>query len=136
MKIYFAGSIRGGRDDAELYNSIINELQKYGEVLTEHVGSKTLSPQGESEKKEDFIYRRDIEWLEQSDVVLAEVTQPSLGVGYELAYAENKKIKVICLFRKNNERLLSAMIKGNKYFDIYEYENLKDVKSILSKVFN
>ena len=46
MKIYFAGSIRGGRDDKELYLEIINLLGKYGKVLTEHIGDKTLSAMG------------------------------------------------------------------------------------------
>lgn len=132
MKIYFAGSIRGGREDAEIYLQIITELQKYGHVLTEHIGSSTLFAQGETERKEDYIYRRDIEWLEQSNVVVAEVTKPSLGVGYELAYAEKKGIRVICLFRKSSERSLSAMIRGNKYFEIFEYETFTDVQNILS----
>lgn len=43
MQIYFAGSIRGGRDDADLYHRIIEQLQAYGTVLTEHVGAKDLS---------------------------------------------------------------------------------------------
>ncbi len=43
MKIYFAGSIRGGRDDAEIYSGIIELLKRYGDVLTEHVGDRTLS---------------------------------------------------------------------------------------------
>ena len=47
MKIYFAGSIRGGRDDQELYSAMIEELQTYGEVLTEHIGSSDLGNQGE-----------------------------------------------------------------------------------------
>ena len=67
MKIYFAGSIRGGREDAKLYGEIIKELQLYGEVLTEHIGSAVLTPQGETEKQENFIYRRDTAWLDQAD---------------------------------------------------------------------
>ena len=43
MKIYFSGSIRGGRQDAELYNQLIEEIKKYGDVLTEHVGSSEIS---------------------------------------------------------------------------------------------
>lgn len=45
MKIYFAGSIRGGRDDASIYARLIEELKTHGEVLTEHVGfeSQNLS---------------------------------------------------------------------------------------------
>lgn len=44
MKIYFAGSIRGGRKDAGLYKKIIDYLGKYGEVLTEHIGNKKILP--------------------------------------------------------------------------------------------
>ena len=43
MKIYFAGSIRGGRGDAEIYAQIIEFLQGYGEVLTEHIGDTSLT---------------------------------------------------------------------------------------------
>ena len=42
MKIYFAGSIRGGRDEEENYLKIIKHLAKYGDVLTEHVGLKDI----------------------------------------------------------------------------------------------
>ena len=48
MKIYFAGSIRGGRDDADRYYDIINHLKKYGDVLTEHVGNDALTCSGEN----------------------------------------------------------------------------------------
>lgn len=135
MKIYFAGSIRGGRQDADLYRSIISELQQYGKVLTEHVGSKTITPQGEEDKTEEYIYRRDIEWLTSADIVVAEVTQPSLGVGYELAFAEKKGIRVVCLFRNTGENRLSAMLRGNNYFEIFEYDSLSSAKSILKKIF-
>lgn len=37
-RIYFCGSIRGGRDDVHIYKDIISQLGAYGEVLTEHVG--------------------------------------------------------------------------------------------------
>ncbi len=135
MKIYFAGSIRGGRQDADLYRSIISELQQYGEVLTEHVGSKTITPQGEEEKSEDYIYRRYIEWLTSADIVIAEVTQPSLGVGYELAFAERKNIRVVCLFRTTSGNHLSAMIRGDEYFEVFDYTDLDSAKDILGKIF-
>uniref|UniRef100_A0A3B5LBF6 2'-deoxynucleoside 5'-phosphate N-hydrolase 1 n=1 Tax=Xiphophorus couchianus TaxID=32473 RepID=A0A3B5LBF6_9TELE len=59
------------------------------------------------------IHDRDLAWLQQSDVVVAEVTQPSLGVGYELGRAvDMKEKKVLCLFRPSSGRALSAMIRG------------------------
>ena len=47
MKIYFAGAIRGGRNDASRYFQIIKYIGYYGEVLTEHVGSPELRGIGE-----------------------------------------------------------------------------------------
>jgi hypothetical protein len=49
LKIYFAGSIRGGRNDAELYHKIVRHLQEnYGHVLTEHVGSLDVKDAGDN----------------------------------------------------------------------------------------
>mgnify|MGYP006130978695 FL=1 len=42
MRIYFAGSIRGGRDEEANYLKIITYLTNFGQVLTEHVGSKNI----------------------------------------------------------------------------------------------
>lgn len=46
MKIYFCGSIRGGRDDVHLYQKIVRKLQSYGTVLTEHVANSDLNDAG------------------------------------------------------------------------------------------
>ncbi len=59
MKIYFAGSIRGGRTDAELYHRLITYIQKNHIVLTEHVGDLNLQ---ESTTDKD-IYSQDTAWL-------------------------------------------------------------------------
>lgn len=42
-KVYFAGSIRGGRADADLYRQMIEYIQQGDIVLTEHVGNLSLS---------------------------------------------------------------------------------------------
>jgi len=135
MKIYFAGSIRGGRDDKEIYLQIINHLGKYGKVLTEHVGDKNLSILGEDGKTEDYIFNRDMAWVKESDVIVAEVTQPSLGVGYELGMGESLGKKVYCLYRPQEGKKLSAMIGGNKYFIITEYKTLEDAKKLIDGFF-
>ncbi|MEK7664300.1 MAG: nucleoside 2-deoxyribosyltransferase [Patescibacteria group bacterium] len=133
MKIYFAGSIRGGRDDKELYLQIINRLRKYGEVLTEHVGNATLSHLGEDHTNE-YIYNRDMDWLNNSDIVIAEVTTPSLGVGYELGKSENQK-PILCLYREQEGKSLSSMISGNKNMQVEKYKNLSDIEEIFEQFF-
>lgn len=132
MKIYFAGSITGGRQDQSIYAEIIKLLSNYGEVLTEHFGESGISDGGE-DLDVGFIFSRDVSWLEQSDVVVAEVTVISLGVGYELGIAEKLGKKVICLYRPNKDKRLSAMILGNNHFFIQPYETQEEVKSILDK---
>ncbi len=128
MKIYFAGSIRGGRGDAKLYETIIIYLGTIGQVLTEHVGDKHLSSMGEAGRLDTTIYNRDIEWLRKADMIIAEVTTPSLGVGYELAFAEKLNKPILCLYQKNNKNSLSAMISGNKKLICKTYKNFSDAK--------
>jgi nucleoside 2-deoxyribosyltransferase len=133
MKIYFAGSIRGGRDDAALYQRIIARLTDYGEVLTEHVGSEGLTLTGERELSDEAIYRRDIAWLMEADVVVAEVSMPSHGVGYEIASAEAVGKPVLCLYRQSAERRLSAMLSGNSALQCVSYETDEDLWPILDE---
>jgi hypothetical protein len=135
MKIYFAGSIRGGRDDKELYLKIITLLGKYGKVLTEHIGLQTLSDLGETDQKDEYIYTRDMAWLKESDALVAEVSTPSLGVGYEIASAEILKKKILCLYREGAPRKISGMINGNKNLVFKTYKRIEDVEKILKEFF-
>lgn len=132
MKIYFAASISGGRDDQGLYRQLIDFMKSLGhQVLTEHIGNPNLSKNGEHELSATEIRGRDINWLEKSDIVVAETTQPSLGVGYELAYAE-KINKPVLILHRNHERHLSAMISGTHHFDnINHYADFQEAQQIL-----
>lgn len=134
MKIYFAGSIRGGRQDKELYLEIINLLKNYGEVLTEHIGHQHLTDQGEVGITDEEIYERDMAWLKSSDIIVAEVTTVSLGVGYEVAYAETLGKKVICLYREQEGKRLSGMLSGNKNIIIQTYKGIEELPEIFNKL--
>lgn len=131
-KIYFAGSIRGGRIDAELYARLIRYMQKSAIVLTEHIGSPHLNLM-EQGKRDMDIYDQDTAWLRESDVVIAECTCPSLGVGYELAFAE-KLGKPCHIFYDRAKTQLSAMLTGNPYFTIHPYENEKEIYNTLDTI--
>mgnify|MGYP003828413371 CR=1 FL=1 len=135
MKIYFAGSIRGGRGDKELYYEFINHLAKYGQVLTEHIGDKNLTECGESVLSDENIYNRDMSWIEESDAVIAEVSTPSIGVGYEIGIAEGLNKNTLCLFRNQQDKKLSAMISGNRKIKIATYENVEDAISKIDNFF-
>ena len=125
MKLYFAGSIRGGRQDVSMYYALIAHLQTHAEVLTEHIGNKALSDGGEHDLSDDQIHARDMAWLEDCDAVVAEVTTPSLGVGYELGVAEKLGKPILCLFDEGNPDFrLSAMLSGNPAVTVARYQTL------------
>lgn len=134
-KIYFAGSIRGGRDDKELYFQLIQHLSKYGDVLTEHVGDGDLTDWGEDGPTDEWIFNRDVSWIEASDVVIAEVSTPSLGVGYEIARAETMNKKILCLYRNQANKRLSAMINGCQKVEIETYDTYDDAVSCIDDFF-
>jgi len=135
MKIYFAGSIRGGRDDSEAYLQLIQYLAKYGQVLTEHIGDKNLGIKGEDKNSDDWIYERDMAWVREADVIIAEVSTPSLGVGYELGKAEDMGKKILCLYRPQPEKRLSAMLAGNSSLKIVKYETLEEAMVVIDEFF-
>ena len=127
MKIYFAGAIRGGRQDASTYHAMIAHLQTHAEVLTEHVGNKALSDGGELDLSDKEIHARDLAWLKECDAVVAEVTTPSLGVGYELGVAEKLGKLILCLFDADNPDFrLSAMLSGNPKVTVARYLELDE----------
>ncbi len=136
MKIYFAGSIRGGRDDKDIYRQMIEILSKYGTVLTEHIGSSDLDLSGEKNKTDEFIYNRDMDWVKESDVIIAEVSMPSLGVGYELGSGEAMGKNILCLYREQEGKKLSAMISGNDKMKVEKYQTIEDFENIIKKFFN
>jgi len=134
VRIYFAGSIRGGRDDWALYRDIIRVLGEYGTVLTEHIGNSELEITGEDLADRE-IYDRDLSWLKSSDYLVAEVTTPSLGVGFEIGKATEWGKPVLCLFRGDGRRL-SAMIAGSPGVQVSTYLDLRDLSEIVEAFFN
>ena len=131
MRIYFAGSIRGGRDDADIYLKLVDELHKYGEVLTEHVATI-----GEEDMSDSEIFVRDLAWLTDCDAVVAEVTIPSLGVGFEVGVAQSLGIPVLCLYRPGPQRRLSAMLSGNPGIRVAEYYSVGEAAELLGEWFS
>ena len=135
MNIYFAGSIRGGRDNQGMYFEIISILKQYGNVCTEHIGSAELSPLGEQELEDTYIYERDMYWLRQADILVADVSIPSTGVGYEIGFAENLGKKILCLYREGSPQKISGMINGNTNLTIRVYKDKEGLEQILEGFF-
>ena len=124
MNIYFAGSIRGGKPNREWFQQLIKHIQHYGRVMTEH--SFDYSYKEEIAQDDTQIYKTDINWLKESHALIAEITAPSLGVGYEIAKAETWRKPILLLYRYTPNKKPSAMLNGNKNLLVKTYYKEKE----------
>jgi nucleoside 2-deoxyribosyltransferase len=112
MNIYFACSITGGREFEADYQEIVAALIADGhEIPTSHLAQSDVM-ENERELNPQDVYERDVNWIKNCDALIAEVSAPSHGVGYEIGFALNIGKPVLCLYQK--ERKVSKMITGNK----------------------
>ena len=119
LKVYFACSIRGGGDTSS-YEAIVDAIKhSNAECLSEVFVGDAINTQG-SPMPDTDIYKRDTSWIQECDLVIAEVTNPSLGVGYEIAYAEQLNKPILALYKLGTN--LSAMISGNPQITTKDYD--------------
>lgn len=129
MNIYFACSITGGREFEADYQEIVAALTADGhEIPTSHLAQSDVM---ENERKltPQAVYERDVNWIKNCDVLIAEVSVPSHGVGYEIGFALSIGKPVLVLYQKN--RRVSKMITGNSdpNLSIQVYADIKEAIS-------
>lgn len=135
MNIFFTASVRGGRSQQPQYEHVVKVLERYGAVFSEHVSDSTLSQYGETDLQSADILAREKGALAKCDIVVAEVTTPSLGVGYLIAYATSLGKRAIALYCGEDTLKLSAIIKGDSHVETHAYKTGADVEKILETVF-
>ena len=127
MKIYFAGAIRGGREDAQLYNDIISYLSETGQVLPEHVGNIDLSWKGDTSRNGEIIeYNKSMvnevyEGLNPNQIVdfksLTGDTSDNIpgipGVGKKTATKLFNEYKTLDSLSKNLDLIKQEKLKNN-----------------------
>jgi len=112
MNIYFACSITGGREFEAVYQQIVSALLADGhEIPTSHL-AEAKALKGEGLLTANDVYQRDVNWIQNCDVLIAEVSVPSHGVGYEIGYALHIGKPVLCIYETG--RRVSKMITGNQ----------------------
>ena len=138
MKIYLAFTVLGDRAKLELVESLAKLLQSRGHrILTTHLLSRNVRDE-EALKTPQFIFKRDMKWLEECDALIAEVSGSGFGVGFEVGYVlGNSKKKVYILYDKDAEHIVSRMARGNtmKKCKVVHYSDMKDVYKFVEENF-
>ena len=125
--MYFATSIRGAGRDLGLAREVISHLKDEGYcVVNEEI---YLSDSPDETAGDSYVFERDMRMLGEADVLLADVTHPSLGVGYEICEALKREKKVVAFHRKGVK--VSKLISGNPDLTLLEFS---DVQELLHKL--
>ena len=114
MKIYFTASTSGNGDLVPLYSQIIKLINTFNVALTsgpQIVSQKMLNEDKKLTSKQ--IYERQRKRIEVSDIVIAETSKPSHGVGGEIVYALSLGKPVLALVHTKFEDHISPMVAGN-----------------------
>ena len=133
MNIYFSGSIYGGRQKLESYKKLVQELAKFGTVLDPEVADDDVLVQEESSSDND-IFESLVNRINQADLIFAEVTVPSLGVGYEIGYADSHNKKIICIYDESVTPKITTMFRGNNRLKIIPYTDLNNIINNLENI--
>ena len=133
MKIYISGSIYGGTEKIETYKILIKELEKYGEVVDKQIADINTIANEDYQNDED-IYKDLEQKLEEADVLFAEVSIPSLGVGYELGFADKLGKPIIAIYDSTYTPKVSTMIRGNKRIKLIPYKDVSEITDNLDNL--
>ncbi len=117
MRVYLACTVRGERGGVAAGRAICQQLQRHGhEVLTTHLLAEDVD-RAEAELTEQQVYRRDLDWLSRCDVLVAEASGSSYGVGFEVGFligrARETKQRVLLVYDAARRHAVSRLIVGN-----------------------
>jgi len=123
MNIYFTASLSGKGQYLKHYQAIIKAVRKLGHKLT--TDNVTAREPDDVWKETDIeaekYYKKMLAWIKKADIVIAEVSYPSTGVGYEASLALNEGKPVIALHVKGKEAYLLEGSQLDK-LQVVEYE--------------
>ena len=113
MKIYLACTVRGDRGGLVAGRAICDQLQRLGhDVLTTHLLADNVDAD-EAKLAEADVYRRDLGWLTSCDVLVAEASGSSYGVGFEVGYVLARGQKVVVVYNAARRSAISRVVTGN-----------------------
>jgi hypothetical protein len=141
MRIYLACTVRGDRGGVLAGRTICERLQRLGHaVLTTHLLADDVEA-AESALSEHDVFRRDLDWLSRCDVLVAEASGSSYGVGFEVGYvlgrARETGQRVVLLYDAARSHSISRLIVGNcdAACKTVAYQSLADLTAFVDEHF-
>jgi len=139
MRIYLACTVRGERSGVLAGRAICQRLQQLGhEVLTTHLLAEDVES-AEAQLTEQQVYRRDLDWLSRCDVLVAEASGSSYGVGFEVGYligrARETGQRVLLVYDVARRHAVSRLVSGNRdnACTTFAYHSIEDLTAFIDQ---
>jgi 2'-deoxynucleoside 5'-phosphate N-hydrolase len=141
MRVYLACTVRGDRAGVAAGRAIAERLEAHGhEVLTKHLLLDDVEA-SESKLGDEAIYHRDLEWISRCDVLVAEASGSSYGVGFEVGFvlgrAAQSGQRVLVLYNAARRNAVSRLISGNRHpaCITIAYQSIDELNSAVDQFF-
>ena len=135
MKVYVSGSIYGGRQKIDIYKKLIEKLEEFAEVVNKNIVNENIFE--EEKYQDDNEIFEDLERkMREADYIIAEVTVPALGVGYEIGFADMIGKKIIAIYDLNDIEKVTTMIRGNKRIKLIGYHKIEEIINNIEMILN
>ena len=131
MNIYFACSITGGREFEPVFQAMVKAMLADGHIVPTARLADTDVRELETIVSPEDVYARDVAWIRSADVLVAEISTPSHGVGYEIGLALGLGKPVLACHRR--DRKISKMISGNPdpNLTVRQYETMDEAVQVV-----
>jgi nucleoside 2-deoxyribosyltransferase len=120
-----------GKLAQEELRKIPDILEAQGMTVISRHQTREKFMEDESRLTDSEIHDRDYGWLKEADIVIAEITNPSLGVGAEIADAVNLGIPILCVYKQEYEQQISAYVRGKAGVVCKAYSGCDELKDII-----
>jgi hypothetical protein len=141
MRVYLACTVRGDRAGVAAGRAIAQRLETLGhEVLTKHLLLDDVEA-NESKLSDDEVYRRDHAWLTSCDLLVAEASGSSYGVGFEVGFVLGRTAqtgqRVFVLYDSARRNAVSRLISGNRHpaCTTVAYQSIDELNSAVDQFF-
>lgn len=137
MKVYFGFTVAGDRSSIPIAREIVAFLEANGhEVLTRHLVQDNAA-QLDRGVTPQHVYERDMRWLAQSDIFIAEVSGSSFGLGFEAGYVlASSSRKALLFYKRDVEDRISLLITGNTHPNctVVPYGGFSEIEPLLASL--
>lgn len=139
MQIYLACTVRGERSGVLAGRAICERLLQHGhEVPTTHLLADDVD-RAEAALTEAQVYQRDLDWLSRCEVLVAEASGSSYGVGFEVGYVTGRSSetgqRVLLVYDAARRDAVSRLITGNcdRACTAFAYQTIDELVAFIDR---